>query len=380
MAEKRVKKKESKSFGERIKNAIAGVVIGLLLFLAAFPLLWWNEGRAVRDWQTLAEAEEAVISTAADEIAEEEEGALVHLSGEATTDEVLTDDSFNVAQQGIILKRVAEMYQWQEEEEERNDTIEYTYSQTWASQVIDHSEFEYPQEYQNPAAMRYEPRQFRADEVSLGAYELPDFLIDQMDNYEDLSPGQAVEDREALEYEISGDYIYVGEDPVDPQIGDIRVSYQIIRPATVSVLAQQTGATFEKFQAEAGGTVGRLNIGEISAEGMIEEARTEAVILTWILRGVGFLMMVIGVGLLFKPLLLVAGFIPILGSLLSAGVFVIALAAGLVFTSLTIGLAWLFYRPLLGLVVLIVGAAVGAALVKVAAGEAAEIPETTAEA
>ena len=380
MAEKRVKKKESKSFGERIKNAIAGVVIGLLLFLAAFPLLWWNEGRAVRDGQPLAEAAEAVIRTAADEIAEEEEGALVHLSGEATTDEVLTDDSFNVAQQGIILKRVAEMYQWQEEEEERNDTIEYTYSQTWASQVIDHSEFEYPQEYQNPAAMRYEPRQFRADEVSLGAYELPDFLIDQMDNYEDLSPGQAVEDREALEYEISGDYIYVGEDPVDPQIGDIRVSYQIIRPATVSVLAQQTGATFEKFQAEAGGTVGRLNIGEISAEGMIEEARTEAVILTWILRGVGFLMMVIGVGLLFKPLLLVAGFIPILGSLLSAGVFVIALAAGLVFTSLTIGLAWLFYRPLLGLVVLIVGAAVGAALVKVAAGEAAEIPETTAEA
>ncbi len=380
MAEKRVKKKESKSFGERIKNAIAGVVIGLVLFLAAFPLLWWNEGRAVRDWQTLAEAEEAVISTSADEVAEGEEGKLVHLTGEATTDEVLEDDSFNVAQQGIILKRVAEMYQWQEEEEERNDTIEYTYSRTWASQVIDHSEFEYPEDYQNPASMKYEPREFRADEVVLGAYDLPDFLIDQMDNYEDLSPGQAVEDSEALEYEISGDYIYVGEDPAEPQVGDIRVSYQIIRPATVSVLARQTGSTFEDFQAEAGGTVGRLSVGEVTAEGMIEEARTEAVILTWILRGVGFLMMVIGVGLLFKPLLMVTSFIPVLGSLLSAGVFVIALAAGLVFTSLTIGLAWLFYRPILGLVVLIVGAAVGAVLVKVSAGGAAEIPETTAEA
>ena len=37
------------SWGQRIKNAITGILLGLVFFLCAFPLLFWNEGRAVKN-------------------------------------------------------------------------------------------------------------------------------------------------------------------------------------------------------------------------------------------------------------------------------------------------------------------------------------------
>ena len=41
----------SESWLSRIGGAIKGVVIGLVLFIAAFPFLFWNEGRAVKRYE-----------------------------------------------------------------------------------------------------------------------------------------------------------------------------------------------------------------------------------------------------------------------------------------------------------------------------------------
>ena len=32
-----------RSWGERLGGAFVGVVIGLLMFILSFPVLWWNE-------------------------------------------------------------------------------------------------------------------------------------------------------------------------------------------------------------------------------------------------------------------------------------------------------------------------------------------------
>ncbi len=79
--------------------------------------------------------------------------------------------------------------------------------------------------------------------------------------------------------------------------------------------------------------------------------------LTWILRGVGFVLMAFGIGLVFAPLAVLADVLPFLGDMLRMGV---GLFAGLVAGALslvTIAVAWLAYRPLLGigLLVLAVG-------------------------
>ena len=38
----------SQGWGERLKNSLAGIVIGLILGVVAFPVLFLNEGRAVK--------------------------------------------------------------------------------------------------------------------------------------------------------------------------------------------------------------------------------------------------------------------------------------------------------------------------------------------
>jgi hypothetical protein len=43
------------SWLSRLGKAPAGLVIGLVMVVAAFPLLWWNEGRAVHRARSLQE-------------------------------------------------------------------------------------------------------------------------------------------------------------------------------------------------------------------------------------------------------------------------------------------------------------------------------------
>jgi hypothetical protein len=78
---------------------------------------------------------------------------------------------------------------------------------------------------------------------------------------------------------------------------------------------------------------------------------------TWIIRLIGFIMMVIGVSLIAKPLAVIADFIPFLGSIAGAGIGLLALIIALPFSLGTIALAWLAYRPLIGIPLLILAAA-----------------------
>ncbi|MFT5126231.1 MAG: hypothetical protein ACI97B_004887, partial [Verrucomicrobiales bacterium] len=50
------------SYFSRIKNAFAGIVIGLIMFVAAFPLLWWNEGNSLKTIKMLKEVESSLVN------------------------------------------------------------------------------------------------------------------------------------------------------------------------------------------------------------------------------------------------------------------------------------------------------------------------------
>jgi hypothetical protein len=56
----------TQSWFSRIGNAIKGVLVGLVLFVVSFPLLFWNEGRAVQAYMGLAEGKNSVVSVPAD--------------------------------------------------------------------------------------------------------------------------------------------------------------------------------------------------------------------------------------------------------------------------------------------------------------------------
>ena len=64
--------------------------------MVAFPVLFWNEGRAVKRHKTLQEGAANVVSVDANTAAPENEGALVHLSGRSEVKTPITDERFGI--------------------------------------------------------------------------------------------------------------------------------------------------------------------------------------------------------------------------------------------------------------------------------------------
>ena len=356
----------SQGWLSRIGQAITGVLVGLVLVLVAFPLLWWNEGRAVRTARSLQEGASAVISVQFDRVDAANEGKLVHLCGEATTSETVSDPEFGVsAPSAIKLVRNVEMYQWQEEKKSqeksklgggKETTTTYTYNTQWSGRPVDSSSFKHPEGHANPGSFPFESRTITAGTVTVGGFTLSPDLIAKIDTREARPVGES--DADALpagsNLTMAGGVFYRGENPSVPKVGDLRVKFEIVKPQVVSIVAVQRGNSFEAYQARAGNSILLLQAGTVSADSMFKAAERENTMLTWLLRAGGFLMMLVGLVLVFRPIAVFGSVIPFLGSLLGAGLGAFAFFVATSLSLLTIALAWIAYRPLVGIGLLVV--------------------------
>jgi hypothetical protein len=137
-------------------------------------------------------------------------------------------------------------------------------------------------------------------------------------------------------------------------VGDIRVSFSISRPGPLSVVAQQQGSTLVAYSAKTGGSIALLETGILNSQEMFTMAQDRNKMLAWVIRGGGFMLLVMGFSIILKPLAVIADVLPFVGRLVSAGTGVVAfLLAGIVWT-LTVGFAWIFYRPILGIAIFVV--------------------------
>jgi len=73
------------------------------------------------------------------------------------------------------------------------------------------------------------------------------------------------------------------------------------------------------YRARAGGTIELVASGEVAADAMIERAQEANRMMTWILRALGFLLILVGLKTLFRPLSVMADVVPAIGNLVEAG-------------------------------------------------------------
>lgn len=368
------------SWFSRIGGAFKGIIFGLLLFVAAFVLLFWNEGRAVKTYKTLKEGSGAVVSVPADRIDPANQGKLVHVTGKAVTEATLADSIFGVSANALKLRREVEMYQWQEhsksEEKKKlgggTETVTtYSYSKEWSGHAINSSSFK-KSGHENPGSMPYQHTEQLAQPVTLGAFTLPASLVGKIGGAQQLP----VNNNMPLPKELEGRAqrqdggFYIGDNPASPQIGDVRIRFEIVPQQDISVVAEQSGSTFTPYQTKAGGTVELLQEGIKTAAAMFEKAQHDNAILTWILRAVGFFLMFFGLSMMLKVFSVLADVLPFIGNLVGAGTGIISFLIAAVLSLLTIAVAWIVFRPLLG-IGLIAAAAVLAFLIKGKMGKAA---------
>jgi hypothetical protein len=357
----------SESWFSRITGSIKSVLFGLILFVVSFPVLFFNEGRAVRTAQSLDEGAGAVVSVASDRVDAANEKKLVHMTGTATTTETLRDEEFAVTQNALKLARKVEMYQWVEEKKSETKTktgggsetvTTYSYKKDWAPQAIDSSDFQKPEGHANPGPLPAESKTMTASHVTLGAFTLSDAQVAQLEQEVELPVTAAhlavLPDPFKERAKLHNGAFYLGANPATPAIGDARVSFRAVPPGVASLVARQVGDTFEPYHAKAGDDILLVKDGTASAESMFQAAQAANTTLTWILRAVGFILMFLGLVMIFRPISVLGDVIPIVGTVLGAGLGVFAGAMAAALSVATISVAWLVYRPVLGVALMVV--------------------------
>jgi hypothetical protein len=354
----------NQSYFQRIGGAFKGIVIGIILILVSCFLLFWNEGRAVKRYKTLVEGSKIVVSVASDMVDAGHEQQLVHLTGMATSEETLTDQELGVSATSVImLSRTSNIFQWQENSSTKTEkklgggeqkTTTYTYSKVWTEQPINSSSFKKTEGHQNPANMPFQSRQLTSRQVSVGSFFLSPSLISNITKYEPLTidSSTALPSGWAGRGRVMNDGFYLGADPANPQVGDVRISYRVVKPLEVSIIAKQVGDHLQPYQAKAGDTIELLELGVHDAQTMFEQEQQSNTILTWLLRAGGFFLMFIGISMILKPLSVLADVIPALGSLIETGTGLISFLLAGILSSLIIAVAWFVFRPLIAILAL----------------------------
>lgn len=377
----------SSSMGSRIGGAIMGVFIAPLILLGGSGFLFWNEGRTVHTAQSLDEGEKQVVTIAADKVDPANNGKLVYATGQTAVEGELHDDKLGIKAPAIKLKRVVEMYQWEEKKETKKDKTTYSYSKKWIPGFESSKSF-YRSGYDNPGMLPHQlgSQDFVADKVTFGAFTLSDMQIAKTDNAGNRTPRNlSAEEFAALPEEIRNEAVQIAggfylpvakwfanapkdqvnssfqpagsSDENNPQIGDVRVKVFVVNPGPTTIIAEQTADGLGPHKTKAGVPIDMFRTATHTVPEMFELARQDNTMWAWILRGAGVAAIFVSFMMLMGPLTALTDWIPGLGAIVSGGVFLIALAGTLVVGSLAISIAWLFYRPLLAIA--LVGGSVG---------------------
>ena len=348
--------------GANLMGSLRGVLVGFILIIVALGVLWWNEGRAVKQTKNINFAKDHVVIATADKLDSANENKLIYVNGKAQTKDILTDSVFGVSVNGFKFYRDVEMYQWEENEESKQEkklgggtkTITtYKYKKVWSPSLNDSSLFKHNSDgkYNNPVQMLYKSENFIAEDAKLGAYKLSSVLIRQIDKTTTFKELPKTKVNNAISMPKG---YYIGKDISNPQIGDYKVTFKFVaNNQEVSVIAGQTADTLNTFTTPYG-SFGMVESGTVAMNQMFAKAHKSNSLLTWVLRIIGFIATLIGVNMLFGPIVAVANILPIFGDLVEGfnGIVAFCISTFLCFT--VIALAWIFYRPMIGIPLLVI--------------------------
>ena len=399
---------DNPSWAQRLGSSFKGVLVGLALFVAGFPILFLNEGRAVDTARRLKEGAGAVVDVPADKIDAANEGKLVHVSGKADTQDVLSDDVFGVSATALRLTRTVEVYQTVEHAETKRikegdktrEVTTYTYSNEWRGSPVNSSEFHDASKRtaNPPAAMPFSSLDRYAQNVTLGAFKLSETDVKRIGGKKPfeypadfkvpatlpngqfqngifyvpyslapaavpattprassgmsplLAAAQAATNVSAAVANAAATALTGGRAvAVAPVPGDVRVMFSVVKPHDVTIVEQQTNGTLAPWAASDGETLSFVRDGIVPAAKIFADAQSMNSKLTWLLRLVGLLVMYFGLKKVLGPLDTLVDAIPILNGVIAMGT---SLVAGLVSAAcalITIGVAWIYYRPWIGI-------------------------------
>ncbi len=342
----------------RLGSSLGGALIGLALFIAAFPVLWFNEGRVDR-----GKIAQKSVAIQADQVSAS--GQLVAASGTLASDEQLGDGGYLKPGPFLTLNRNAEMYAWKENKrtsesrDSRGHTTKhttYSYERVWTSKPANSRSFNRTEGHENPA-MSITSQSSRVSAAALGAYQLDIGSLE-------LPPAKGVNITKQLlgsddAWTLESGFLVKRRGAISgPQIGDLRISYSAVpNNLDVTLFAKADGGRLTGW-AEQGVTLYRaFTSGRDEA---IATMHHEYQMQLWMMRLVGFGLLWAGLMLAVSPLTAVLNLVPLLGRIggFVVGLVVFAVALALAVITITISAIAHNIFLLVALLALVIGSAI----------------------
>lgn len=369
------------TYGQRVKKSFGGIGSGLLLLVVGTILLWWNEGRAVKTTKMLKEAAGVTVEmTDIGTVDPQFDGKLVHATGMTATIDSLIDPDFGIGVTGVKLVRKVEYYQWVEKSKSttkdkvggsQETTTTYTYEKKWVSSPVNSEEFHDP-EYQGANRIKIVVDDLRqtAENVTFGAYRLNKSQIASISGEQPYVFSESDTERitnelfkeecqadTTLAVKIQNNVVSFGRKTGTPEVGDVRVTFTKVLPCEVSLMAQVSGDTFVPFTAKNGKSFDVLQTGVLSADQMYEGQHSANKMWLWILRFLGIFLVIGGLKGIFGFLETLAKVVPFIANIIGAGVGLVCSLVGFAWSFIVIAIAWLAYRPVLGISLIVIAVA-----------------------
>lgn len=316
-----------------------------------------NERESVRTSGLWSSAQKAARRANAPEDAPA--GSIVYINGQATCPSPLRDGELGVAtaRPALVLRRIVEQYMWYEVSKGRKHKMQiHTYHQGWLTDHVDSSKFVDATGHAN-LPMQIKKRAFMHSEASVCGFYLAEDMLDQIENCERLCPkaeqfegldgfltmgiqhgwtylrpaGDARRDHEidmaepsaepSTELNILKRSVYISGKTLknrageptgtkaflpwkSPQIGDLRVRWEVVSPQTVSIMSMHSGggalSAWAGINASSDQSVGSrevvhmLRSGTTDCSAMVAYAQTRVGSESWEHRMFGFGTMTMG--------------------------------------------------------------------------------------
>ncbi len=251
------------------------------------------------------------ISVGTDKLDPQNNGKLIHVTGELVGAENLADPEFGVAVDALRLRRRVWMYQWQQgslqsqsslgtEDAKGNTTTllktrTYNYSKAWLEKLVDSRSF-YNAGHDNPATKEIPDRTVDATKITLGVFTVTSELVGQIDNFQTMPLSDANLSTLAqpirAKAKLFDGGIYVGTNADQPTIGDLKIKFESAPAAKVSVIAQQSGNNLSPYALAKSGSIAQLRVGTFSVQEMTRlfaKDEFQRRLLVWIFGGFAIL-------------------------------------------------------------------------------------------
>lgn len=335
----------------RLTSPIAQIFIACAALLALAVVLWHAETQAVGLSRIFGDANIQAVSLRDPDIEPINDGRLVHAQGEARATLPVQDTDLDVIFDGtLVVERKVEMFQWHEVP----NGPSFKYVTRWSQGWQDPARFRVPASHANPA-FELATQRFSATDATLGAFRLPEETLATLQPHEPYLPAETprgwIRDANSL---------YLGLNPVKPSVGDLRVSWTILRaPAQVTILARQTpnditGDDIAPYEMRNGTNILMIRKGGYTPAGMLDAANPFLALSLWIWRAIATAVFTTAIFVITRQLSTLFLTRREAARVTRASLLRLSVAGGLALSISIVSVAWLFRLPFESAVALLV--------------------------